>query len=77
MIQTSDLPCSICGEPAVVSLVDAHRIKPVLAQIANGKVAAFARHRPVEQHCFCKKHLRPPRFYGLDGKLLKPQITRS
>ena len=66
MIATAEHPCDICGNPAVVILADAEKREPV--QVGN---RLFARHRPVERHAFCKKHLRPPRIYGPDGKLIE------
>lgn len=66
MIPTSEHPCDVCGAPAAVVLADSERRKPIEV---DGRL--FMRHRPLENHAFCRKHIRPPRIFGADGKLLE------
>lgn len=70
MILTSEYPCDVCGAEAVVVLSDAEKRPPIAV---NGQL--FARHKPIERHAFCKRHLRPPRIYGPDGKLVEEVVV--
>lgn len=59
-------PCDLCGEPATAVFVDHQRIRAV--QVGD---RLYRRHRPLEHHALCKRHLRPPRLFGPDGKLIE------
>lgn len=60
--------CDVCGEQAIVVLTDCQHREPQKAP--NGHYYQRIK-RHGRRRALCQKHIRPPRLFGPNGKLIE------